>query len=156
VPLYPRPPWPHLPDPPGTDPKLRNEFERLADGHMDPVEAGADEVLAECAALTENRVAAEGQVELLGADLAAGLEELGDMAADANADTLEPELVMADEQDAVIVTVSDELAEALGEEPPPAEVPPPTPTPEPAPAPAPPPPGEAPPPEWEPPRRYPL
>jgi len=123
---------------------------------MDPVEAGTDTVLSECALLTTNRVAAEGQVALLGLDLAAGLAELADMADEANADTLEPELVMADEQDAVIITVSDELAEALGEEPPPVEEPTPTPTPEPVPSPAPPPPGERPPPEPEMPRRYPL
>jgi len=110
VPLYPRPPWPHLPDPPGTDPALGNEFERLADGHMDPVEAGTDTVLSECALLTTNRVAAEGQVALLGADLAAGREALADMAEEANADTLEPELVMADEQDAEIRAAATDIA----------------------------------------------
>ena len=131
--LVPRPEWPPLPEPPGPDPATLQEFELLAAADMSPLEAAADLVGVEVAAVDVGRVQSEAGVEQLGRELAAGALELDAMRAESEADTLIPELTRASEQDAALLGVAGEVATALGEE-------------QPLPEPQPPPPGPTPPP----------
>ena len=131
--LVPRPEWDPLPEPPGPDPALAQDFQVLAAADMSPLEAAADLVGVEVAAVDVARVNSEAGVEVLGQELAAGAVELQGMTDEAAADTLVLELGRASEQDDALLVVAVEVATALGEEapvpeplpPPPASLPPP-------------------------------
>lgn len=127
--LVPRPVWEPLPEPPGPDPVLAQDFQLLAAGDMSPIELASDQVGIEVAGVDVARTEAEVAADQLGRDLAAGAVELDNLQTAAAADTLTLELVRANEQDAALLGVAGEVATALGEAPP-------TPEPQPTPSPA--------------------
>ena len=138
MPLAPRPVWDPLPEPPGPDPALAQDFQLLAAAEMSPLEAASDQVGVELVGVDATRVQSEAATEQLGRDLAESAVQLDAMHAEAEADTLTLELQRASEQDDALLVVAGEVATALGEE---APVPEPQPAP---PEPTPPPSGGTP------------
>ena len=100
--LAPRPTWEPLPEPPGPDPALAQDFQVLAAGDMSPLEAAADLVGVGVVAVDAARLLAEAGAEQLGRDIAAGAVELAAMQAEAAPDMLLTALVAAGEQDAAL------------------------------------------------------
>lgn len=120
-----RPDWPPLSDPAGPDPATLHQFEVLAAIGLATVEPALDAAHSAFACLVAQSEQSAQSVDALGADLAAGAEELGAMRSEAAADTLAPELAAAADQDAALETLTGEVATALGETTePPAPTPP--------------------------------
>ncbi len=127
--LAPMPEWPPLPDPPGPDPALAQDFQLLAAGDMAPIEAAANQLGAELVTTQAARAASEAGVEQLGREIASGAVELEGMSNEAAADNLVEHLDRAGQQDDALLVIAGEAATALGDE---------QPAPEPQPAPPPP------------------
>ena len=115
--LAPRPVWEPLPEPPGPDPALAQEFQLLAAealGEHDSLDVSLQSGIVN---LESEIPPAELALDVLGLDLAAGAVELGGMQLEAAADTLAPELTQAAEQDAAILDAANEAAGEAGEPP---------------------------------------
>ncbi len=102
MPRVPRPAFDPLPDPPGLDPDLLDDFQLLAGELLPSAEAALDQGALDWAEVAATLPPGEQAIEDLGRSLADGAVELEAMDAEATADTLELELVAAAEQDATL------------------------------------------------------
>jgi hypothetical protein len=113
MPLTPRPTWAPLPDPEGVDPALAQEFQVMAAEDLSGVDAATDQAGLDLAGVGSALTDAEDAADQLGLDIVAGAVELGDMAAEADQDTLLTEIAAALDQDAVLDQAAGDVAGAL-------------------------------------------
>jgi len=102
MPRVSRPAFDPLPDPPGLDPVLLQDFQLLAGELLPPAEAALDQGAVDSATAAATLPVGELALEDLGRSLADGAVELAAMEAEAAPDTLDVELARAAEQDAAL------------------------------------------------------
>ena len=115
MPIYSRPPFDLLPEPAAPTPADYTEFQALAADLLPADDTALDQAGLDLAALWGASTDAEGAMDALGLDLAAGAAELAEMQVEAASDTLITETAAAIAQDAAVVNAGQGVDESFPE-----------------------------------------